>query len=125
VSAWVYILLCADGSYYVGSSRHEDLGIRISEHEAGIHDGYTKSRRPVKLVWCEHFPQISDAVLFERQLKGWSRAKKEALIRGDWDAVHALARRRVGAAAQSSSFEAASSSYGVRWQAGEHGGSSG
>jgi putative endonuclease len=91
------MLLCADGSYYVGSSRHEDLGIRISEHEAGIHDGYTKSRRPVKLVWCEHFPQISDAVLFERQLKGWSRAKKEALIRGDWDAVHALARRRAGA----------------------------
>jgi putative endonuclease len=95
--AWVYMLLCADGSYYVGSSRHEDLGIRISEHEAGTYAGYTKSRRPVRLVWCEHFPQITDAVLFERQLKGWSRAKKEALIRGDWDAVHALARRRAGA----------------------------
>jgi putative endonuclease len=97
MSAWVYMLLCADGSYYVGSARSDDLGKRVGEHEAGTYPGYTRSRRPVKLVWSEHFQQITDAILCERQLKGWSRAKKEALIRSDWTTVKALARRRAGA----------------------------
>jgi putative endonuclease len=97
MSAWVYMLRCADGSYYVGSARGDDLGRRVGEHEAGAYPGYTKSRRPVTLVWCEHFQQITDAVLFERQLKGWSRPKKEALIRGDWSGIQALSRRRAGA----------------------------
>jgi putative endonuclease len=97
MSAWVYMLLCADGSYYVGSARGDDLGKRVTEHEVGAYPGYTKSRRPVKLVWCERFQRITDAISCERQLKGWGRAKKEALIRSDWSTVRALSRRRAGA----------------------------
>ena len=91
--AHVYMLRCADGSYYVGSAR---LGLdrRLSEHNDGTYGGYTSRRRPVVLAWAEHFPDITDAIAVERQLKGWSRAKKEALIRGDWDAIQALAKRR-------------------------------
>ncbi len=65
---------------------------RVSEHNLGVFDGYTKSRRPVTLVFSEHFERIADAIVFERQIKGWSRAKKEALIRRDWDALRAHAR---------------------------------
>jgi putative endonuclease len=91
--AHVYMLRCADGSYYVGSAR---LGLdrRLSEHNDGTYGGYTSRRRPVVLAWAEHFPDITDAIAVERQLKGWSRAKKEALIRGDWAAIQALAKRR-------------------------------
>lgn len=91
--AHVYMLKCADGSYYVGSAR---LGIdrRVSEHNNGTFGGYTSKRRPVILVWAEHFLNITDAVAVERQIKGWSRAKKEALIRGDYGAIQVLAKRR-------------------------------
>jgi putative endonuclease len=58
--------------------------------------GYTFSRRPVVLVWSEHFERITDAIAVERQLKGWSRAKKDALLRSDWTKVIELSRRRVG-----------------------------
>jgi len=58
--------------------------------------GYTQSRRPVDLVWSEHFEQITDAIGVERRIKGWSRAKKEALVRGDWSSLSRLARRRAG-----------------------------
>jgi putative endonuclease len=92
-SAFVYIVQCSDGSYYVGSARG-DLEKRIAEHNAGAYRGYTSSRRPVKLVWAENFQQITDAIAAERQIKGWSRAKKEALIRGDFALVSVLARRR-------------------------------
>lgn len=92
---WVYILRCADGSYYVGLARL-DLDARIWEHNAGVHPGYTSKRRPVTSVWAEEFPRFDEAIAFERQLKGWSRAKKEALIRGDYDALPGLARRRGG-----------------------------
>jgi len=96
MGAFVYILRCSDGSYYVGSATGDDLTKRIAEHQVGAYPGYTYSRRPVSLVWSEHFEQITDAVTAERQIKGWSRAKKEALIRGDWSAVQVLARRRSG-----------------------------
>ena len=91
--AHVYMLRCADGSYYVGSAR---LGLdrRVSEHNNGHYGGYTSRRRPVELVWAEHFPDIVDAIAVERQIKGWSRAKKEALIRGDFAALPALAKRK-------------------------------
>jgi putative endonuclease len=92
-SAFVYIVQCSDGSYYVGFARG-DLEKRIAEHNAGAYRGYTSSRRPVKLVWAENFQQITDAIAAERQIKGWSRAKKEALIRGDFALVSVLARRR-------------------------------
>jgi predicted GIY-YIG superfamily endonuclease len=82
----VYILRCADGSYYTGMT--ENLEYRLAQHQAGtFEDGYTASRRPVKLLWSQTFSTHDDAFRRERQIKGWSRAKKEALMRGDWDAL--------------------------------------
>jgi len=91
--ASVYIVLCADGSYYAGLTR-KDVETRVSEHNLGINADYTSRRRPVKLVWAEHFERLTDAIATERRIKGWSRAKKEALIRGDYDALRALSARR-------------------------------
>jgi len=87
--AFVYMLRCSDGSYYVGSTR-TDLEQRIEQHNAGYFGGYTAKRRPVALVFAQEFQWITDAIAAERQLKGWS-AKKEALSRGDYDAIKALA----------------------------------
>jgi len=91
--AFVYILRCKDGTYYVGSTRGS-LEDRVAQHNAGNFGGYTTSRRPVVLVWHQEFQYVTDAIAAERQLKGWSRAKKEALIRGDFELLHALARYR-------------------------------
>jgi putative endonuclease len=91
--AWLYILRCADGSYYVGTTR-KSLDERLGEHNAGLYDGYTARRRPVTLVFAQHFEMITDAIAAERQVKGWSRAKKEALIAGNWERVAELAKRR-------------------------------
>ncbi|HUK58928.1 MAG TPA: GIY-YIG nuclease family protein [Stellaceae bacterium] len=90
--AYVYMLRCADGSYYVGSTR-ASLEVRVAEHNAGTYGGYTARRRPMTLVYHEEFAHITDAIAAERQLKGWTRLKKEALIRGDFVELHALARR--------------------------------
>ena len=70
--------------------------MRVDQHNAGSYPGYTFSRRPVVLVWSEYFDRITDGIAAERQIKGWSRAKKEALIRSDWTRVSELARRRAG-----------------------------
>ena len=91
--AYIYMLRCADGSYYVGSARR-GLEQRVNEHNQGVYGGYTSTRRPVTVVWAEHFLNITDAIAVERQIKGWSRAKKEALIRGDYGAIQTLAKRR-------------------------------
>ena len=91
--AHVYMLRCADGSYYVGSARR-GLERRLSEHNSGTFGGYTSKRLPVELVWSEHFLDITDAIAAERQIKGWSRSKKDALIRGDYEAIRILAKRR-------------------------------
>jgi putative endonuclease len=91
--AYLYILRCADGSYYAGTSR-KDLEARVAEHNSGQHGGYTSTRRPVRLVFAQFFEIISDAIAAERRVKGWSRAKKEALIAGDWNRVRFLAQRR-------------------------------
>jgi putative endonuclease len=91
--AWLYILRCSDGSYYVGTTR-SSLEIRIAQHNAGTFGGYTKSRRPVELVFSEWFDRITDAIENERKLKGWSRAKKEAFMRGDLASVQQLAKRK-------------------------------
>ncbi|TPQ32945.1 hypothetical protein C2U70_20490 [Bradyrhizobium guangdongense] len=103
---FVYMLRCADNSYYVGSATGDDLSPRIEQHNAGHFQGYTSTRRPVVLVWSEHFDRITDGIAAERQIKGWSRAKKEALIRSDWDAVSRLARRRGGLPKQPNSAAA-------------------
>ncbi len=91
MAAYVCMLRCADGSYYVGSTR-TSLDARVAEHNAGKFDGHTARRRPVILVYHEEFNRITDAVAAERRLKGWMRAKKEALIRGDFAALRLLAR---------------------------------
>jgi putative endonuclease len=91
--AYVYMLRCSDGSFYVGSARR-GLDRRISEHNHGTYGGYTSTRRPVRLVWAQHFLVITDAIDVERQIKGWSRAKKEALIRGDYGAIQLLSKRK-------------------------------
>ena len=91
--AFVYIVRCADGSYYTGRSAIS-VEKRVSEHNSGVYRGYTFSRRPVALVFSEHFQRITDAIAFERQIKGWSRGKKEALIGRDWDELRRLARSR-------------------------------
>ncbi len=97
---WVYILQCADRSYYVGHS--DDLDIRLQQHQLGEVAGYTRSRRPVRLVYSQDLPTRDEAFAAERQTKGWSRKKKEALIRGDWEELRRLARGRQRGAAHSS-----------------------
>ena len=97
MGAFVYMLRCADASYYVGVATGEDLTKRVTEHQIGAYPGsYTYSRRPVELVWSDHFDRITDAIAAERQVKGWSRAKKQALINGKWNLIHQLAKRRGG-----------------------------
>lgn len=87
---WIYILRCSDGSYYTGHT--DNLERRIAEHQAGTIPCYATERRPVELAFSEEFPSRIDALERERQIKGWSRAKKEALIRGDWEKIKQLAR---------------------------------
>ena len=90
--AWVYILECSDGSLYTGST--SDIERRLAEHRKGILGGYTATRRPCKLVFVQHFPDVSEAVRAERQIKGWTRAKKLALVSGDFELVRVLSRCR-------------------------------
>ena len=96
VGIYIYMRRCADGSYYVGSATGHDLSPRIDQHNAGSYPGYTLTRRPVVLVWSEYFDRITDGIAVERQIKGWSRAKKEALIRSDWTNLSKLSGRRGG-----------------------------
>jgi len=96
--AWVYMLRCKDGSFYVGSHRGEEVEERISQHMEGCGSDYTKRRLPVELVWAEGFTLIIDAIAAERRIKGWSRAKKIALIDRDYDRIRELAKRRGGKA---------------------------
>ena len=79
--AILYIIRCSDGSYYVGTTR-TSLELRIAQHNAGTFGGYTSKRRPVRLVFSQEFDRITDAIEAERKVKGWTRAKKEALIAG-------------------------------------------
>jgi putative endonuclease len=87
-----YMLRCSDGSYYVGHT--DDIDNRIGQHQAGHFIGYTFRRRPVELVWSDQFQTRDDAKAAESRIKGWSRAKKEALIIGDWELISALAKSR-------------------------------
>jgi putative endonuclease len=89
-----YILECADKSFYVGSTK--DLGLRLFLHNEGVGSAYTRParRRPVTLVWSAEFETIAAAFAFEKQVQGWSRAKRIALIEGRLDDLPALARGR-------------------------------
>jgi predicted GIY-YIG superfamily endonuclease len=90
---YTYILRCSDGSYYVGSTRGE-LSDRLAQHQAGTGARYTARRRPVELLWKAEFDHVTDAYALEKQLQGWSRAKREALIEGRFADLPALARSR-------------------------------
>ena len=89
---FVYILHCSDGTYYTGHT--DDLEPRMVEHESGKYEGYTKSRRPIKLVWSLDFGSRIEALEAERQIKGWTRAKKEALMEGKFDLIRELAKKK-------------------------------
>ena len=86
----MYILECADGSYYTGSTNNFEL--RLQQHQSGEGANHTKKRLPVKLVYYEEFPRIDEAFYREKQVQGWSRKKKEALIRGETDKLPELAK---------------------------------
>ena len=102
-SAYVYIVQCADGSYYTGLTHHEPTK-RESEHNLGLDQtAWTYARRPVRLVWSEHFLSIIDAIETERRVKGWRREKKEALIRGAYTSLPMLASRAKGSRPRTSS----------------------
>ena len=91
MSFHTYILHCADGSYYVGHT--DTLEQRIAQHQKGEIPGYTASRLPVTCIWQAAFGTREEALAAERQIKGWSRAKKEGLIAGDWNQIRTLARK--------------------------------
>ena len=88
---WVYILRCADNSYYTGHT--DNLEERIAKHQMGETEGYTTTRLPVTLMFSEDFPTREEALMCERQIKCWGRKKKEALMRKDWAEMSRLARR--------------------------------
>ncbi len=88
---YVYILKCADGSYYTGST--VDLEQRLETHRLGIGAHYTSKRLPVELAWCDEVDRIEDAFLWEKRIQGWSRAKKELLIAGRYDELSGWSRR--------------------------------
>ena len=88
-----YILECFDKSYYVGHT--DNIELRVAQHQAGEFVSYTSTRLPIKLVFAQDFMTREEAFLMERKLKGWSCAKKEALIKGDFDALRVLSKRKL------------------------------
>lgn len=86
---YMYILECVDGSYYTGSTK--DLERRLWQHQNGLGANHTAKRLPVKLVYCEFYDRVSDAFYREKQVQGWSRKKKQALMAGDTNELHRLA----------------------------------
>jgi putative endonuclease len=91
---WTYMLHCGDGTFYVGHT--DNLDVRIAQHLSGEMRGYTSTRHPLTLVWSDEFSSRYEALAAERQIKGWGRAKKMALIRGDWAEISRLARNSEG-----------------------------
>ena len=92
MKGYVYILKCANGSYYTGSTT--DIERRLWEHQNGEGSNYTKAHLPVELVYVDEFPRIDDAYYREKQIQGWSRKKKEALIADNYEALHKFAECR-------------------------------
>ena len=112
MGAYVYMLRCADGSFYIGSATGDDLSVRVDQHNAGTYPGYTFKRRPVVLVWSEH--RITDAIAAERQIKGWGRGQEGSAntvgLDGGQPTISASRRPRE-AELNDSSFEARKSSH--------------
>lgn len=89
-SGFMYILLCSDGCYYTGST--VDLERRLEQHQKGIGSNHTAKRLPVKLLYYEEYSNIADAFYREKQVQGWSRRKKEALMNGEYYLLPTLAK---------------------------------
>jgi putative endonuclease len=89
--AWVYILGCADNSFYVGNTT--DIERRFSEHQTGNGAAYTRKRHPVKLVFAQEFDRIDETFAREKQIQNWGRAKRIALIEGRYGDLNALSRK--------------------------------
>jgi predicted GIY-YIG superfamily endonuclease len=94
MSFWAYMLHCRGGAFYTGHT--DDLETRVAQHETGAFSGFTRDHLPVKLVWCQDFVTRDEAKAAELRIKGWSRAKKMALIRGDWNEISRLAKGKDG-----------------------------
>jgi putative endonuclease len=89
--AWMYILECCDGSYCVGSTK--DLELRFLQPQSGKGSRYTSGRLPVQLIYCEEYDRVSDAFYREKQVQGWTRRKREALINGTPELLPVLAKK--------------------------------
>lgn len=89
-NGYMYILECADGSYYTGSTI--DLELRLEQHDSGEGSNHTKKHLPVKLVYFEEYERIDTAFYREKQVQGWSRKKKEALIKGEYEKLPTLSK---------------------------------
>src|SRR3546814_13829880 len=94
MSFWAYILHCRGGVFYTGHT--DNLDVRIGQHQGGTMPGFTQKYAPVALVWSQEFPSRLEALEAERRIKGWSRAKKIALIRNDWATITTLAKSKNG-----------------------------
>lgn len=92
--AFVYMLRCRDGSFYVGSTTF--LEARVDQHQTGVGAAYTRNRLPVELVWAHETDRVSEAFALEKQIQNWSRAKRIALIEGRFEDLPGLARGRTG-----------------------------
>lgn len=103
MSFWAYMLHCRGGRFYIGHT--DNLERRVAEHQTGALKGFTSARLPVTLVWTQEFSSRFEAKEAERQLKGWSRAKKMALIRGDWRQISLLAKGKNGPSTSSGQTE--------------------
>jgi len=103
MSFWTYMLHCLGGAYYTGHT--DNLAHRMAQHESGAFPGFTADRLPVTLVWSQEFPTRIEALEAERRIKGWSRAKKMALISGDWNRISALAKGKNGPSTSSGRTE--------------------
>ena len=90
MKAWMYILKCSDASYYTGSTNN--LELRLAQHQSGQGAKHTRKRLPVTLVYAEQFDRIDEAYAREKQVQGWRREKKEALIRGEFERLPELAK---------------------------------
>jgi len=94
MTAYVYMLRCSDGSFYVGSTR--DLTTRLHQHQIGLGAAFTRTRLPVELVWHEEHENVGLAFSREKQVQNWGRAKRLALIDGDYESLPGLAKKDFG-----------------------------
>lgn len=106
----MYILKCANGAYYTGSTK--DLESRLIQHQNGEGANFTKKHLPVELVYYEVFNRIDEAFMREKQVQGWSRKKKEALINREYDKLPELSKSRIGASSSSATNTSTSSTTG-------------